>query len=156
MSRVEGDSPHAFEAAFARLQIHIEDACLREPSHRWAARVAAGIRAGLEFAAINPAAANRLTNEALASHDGIARYHRMVAYLGERLRDGRAQSRDGDRLPPTLERALVGGVVMLVAQRLAQGNEEDLPALAPEATEFVLIPYLGADEARRVVADAEP
>jgi hypothetical protein len=39
---------------------------------------------------------------------------------------------------------------MLVAQRVDLGRAAELPTLAPEAIQFVLTPYLGAAEARRV------
>jgi hypothetical protein len=48
---------------------------------------------------------------------------------------------------------MAGGVAMLVAQRLDRGAASELPALAPEAIQFVLTPYLGAAEARRVGAE---
>jgi hypothetical protein len=112
------------------------------------------LRAGLEFAATAPAAAQVLTNEALADGpDGIARQERLLAYLGERLRPGREERSEGDRLPGITERAMVGGIVTLVAQRLDQGREDELVALLPEAIQFVLTPYLGAEEARRIAAE---
>jgi hypothetical protein len=143
------DFPQAFEAAFARLQVAILAAGAAE--HDWSARVAAVVRAGLRFAAADPAGAQTLTTEALAQGpDGVARHERVVAYLGTCLHEGRAESPDGERLPEITERAMAGGIVMLAAQRLDLGKEEELPALAPEAIQFVLTPYLGAEEARRV------
>lgn len=116
--------------------------------------MAAGIRAGLEFAAAEPAAAQVLTNEALAAgSDGVARHERLLAYLGERLRQGRGERPEGDLLPGITERAMVGGIVTLAAQRLDQGREDELPAIAGEAIQFVLTPYLGAEEARRIAAE---
>jgi hypothetical protein len=148
----EEDFPAAFEAAFARLQVTILEACGRE--NRWPEKVAAGIRAGLEFAAADPEAAKLLASEALThGRDGVARHGRLVTYLGERLLPGRAEQPDGERLPEITERAMAGGVVALVAQRLDLGREGELPALAPEAIQFVLTPYLGAEEARRIGTD---
>jgi hypothetical protein len=45
---------------------------------------------------------------------------------------------------------MAGGVVSLVAWRLGRGRERELPAIAGEAIQFVLTPYLGAQEARRI------
>lgn len=42
---------------------------------------------------------------------------------------------------------------MLVAQRLDQNKLADLPDATPEMIEFVLTPYVGADEARRFAAN---
>jgi len=148
------DFAGAFEAAFARLQVTILEACGR--ARDWPAQVAAGVRAGLEFAAADPAAAAVLTTGALArGADGIARHERLVVYLGERLREGRELSADGDRLPAVLERALAGGVVTLVSQRLDRGGAADLLALTPEVVQFLLTPYLGAERARRIAQEAE-
>jgi hypothetical protein len=50
------------------------------------------------------------------------------------------------------ERALIGGIATLVSERLDAGREAELPALATEAIEFVLTPYIGAAEAHRLAA----
>ena len=47
---------------------------------------------------------------------------------------------------------MASGVAMLVAQRLDQDRQAELPAIAPEAIQFVLTPYIGIGEARRVAA----
>src|SRR6185312_7385665 len=93
-----GDFPRSFEAAFARLQVVIEEAC-RAPA-AWPQKVARAIDAGLRFAAADPLAAQALTNEALAHGvDGIARHERLIAYLREGLVPGRAERPEGHRLP---------------------------------------------------------
>ncbi len=138
-----------FEADFARLQVAVLEACGQEDD--WPAKVATGVQAGLTFAAVDPAAAQVLTNEALAhGTDGVARHERLIAYFGERLLPGRDERPDGERLPGITERAMSGGVVTLVAQRIDQGRAGELTALVPEAIQFVLTPYLGAEEARHV------
>lgn len=147
------DFANAFESAFARLQIRIETACAAQPN--WPAQVAAGIRAALAFAAADSAAANILTNDALAAgRAGFARYDRMLEHFAAGLRPGRTERADGERLPEIIEKAMTGGLAMLVAQRLDMGRAAELPALAPEAIQFVLTPYLGAEEARRIAVDA--
>jgi hypothetical protein len=139
----------AFEAAFARLQIRLETACAGESD--WPAATAAGIGAALEFAAGDPAAVRVLTSDALANGKlGFAHYGRLISYLRDLLLPGRTECPGAERLPPETERALAGGVAMLVAQRVDLGRHAELPGLAGEATQFVLTPYLGIDEARRV------
>ena len=148
-ARPPDDFSSAFDLAFARLQVQIESACLAESG--WAAQVSEGIRAALAFAAADPAAVKALTTEALAGgRAGYERYDRMVSHLGERLLPGRALRPEGRRLPEITEKAMVGGVAMLVAQRVDLGRQAELPALATEAVQFVLTPYLGTKEARRV------
>jgi len=140
---------HLWATSLAALQVAMLDACAREVD--WPAKVAAGVRAGLEFAAGAPPSVQVLVNEALAHGvGGVERYERLVAYLGEYLNSGRDERPEGRRLPDITERAMTGGVLMLVAQRVDQGRASELPALVPEAIQFVLTPYVGAEEARRV------
>jgi hypothetical protein len=144
------DFATAFESAFARLQLLVLEACEDPgPSPR---RAAAGIRAALEFAATDPAAARALTVDAWAQGaSGIARHQRLIEHFAELLAAGRAERpADAAPLPEITERALVGGLARLIAERLDRGREGELTALAPEATQFVLTPYLGTEEARRV------
>lgn len=144
--------PDDFAAAFAHLQVRVETACAAERG--WAAQVAAGVGVALRFAAAEPAAADLLTNVAVASGpEGHARYERMLDHFSERLRAGRSERAWGEDLPEITEKAMVGGLAMLVAQRLAIGRGAELPAATAEAIQFVLTPYLGAQEARRVAAE---
>lgn len=152
-ARQPDDFANAFESAFARLQVSVETACASEVG--WAAKVAAGVRAALAFAAEDPAAAQVLTNDAMAGgRDGFARYDRMIEHFADTLRPGRKARPDGRWLPEITEKTMAGGVAMLVAQRLSFGRSTELPELAFEATQFVLTPYLGATEARRVAYGA--
>jgi hypothetical protein len=144
-----GDFVAAFESAFARLQVRVEEACAGEAE--WPRAVAAGVQATFEFVVAEPADADALTNAALArGPEGAARHRRLVAYAARLLEPGREEMVDSESPPGVLEQALAGGIAFLVAHRLAQGKQGELPGLASEATEFVLAPYLGAEEARRV------
>jgi hypothetical protein len=148
-ARQPDDFEFAFDSAFAALQVRIETACAEAP--RWPEQVAAGIRAAFGWVVAEPAAAQLLTNDALAGGSaGFERYERMIAYVAELLAPGREQAPHGERLPEITERAMASGVAMLVAQRLSLGQEAELPAIAGEAIQFVLTPYLGSAEARRV------
>jgi hypothetical protein len=144
-----------FESAFARLQIRVEIACAAEAE--WTAQVAAGVRAALEFGAAEPKAARVLTGDALAAgKEGFVRYDRMLSHFGERLLPGRALQPQGERLPEILEKAMTGGVATIVAQRVDTGREAELPGLAGEAIQFVLTPYVGGEEARRIAIGQIP
>jgi len=149
------DFASVFETAFARVQIAVEEASTGQPD--WSTRMAAAIRAGLEFAAADPAAANVLTNEAIAAGpDGVARYRRLTKYIAEALAVGRGQCpQPGEALGVT-DQALAGGLLGLIAERLAAGRAGELPDLAPEAIEFALTPYLGTAEAKRVALAGRP
>ena len=86
--------------------------------------------------------------------EGIDRHERLVAYLCELLAPGRELSPEAQGLPGVIEHALASGVLMLVAHRIDQGKVAELPALALEVAQFVLTPYLGAGEARRIASQA--
>lgn len=147
-----GDFVAAFESAFARLQVRLEEACASEAE--WPRAVAAGIRVTFEFVAAEPKDAETLTNEALAQGPGgVARNRRLVAYVARLLEPGREELVDSGPPPGVLEQALAGGIAFLVAHRLAQGRAGELPGLVSEATEFVLTPYLGPEEARRIARE---
>ena len=144
------DFANAYEAAFARLQIRVEHACMGEPPSAWPAQVAAAIRAALAFAGAHPELAYLLTSGALAQGKaGFARYDRMLDHFAQRLRPGRAKRPEGEFLPAITEKAMIGGLAMLVAQRVDTGRASELPGCAPEAIQFVLTPYVGAEQARR-------
>lgn len=143
------DFASVFETAFARVQIAVEEASTGHPD--WPSRIAAAIRAGLEFAAADPTAANVLTNEAIAAGpDGLARYRRLTNYIAEALAGGRGEDTRTDEPPGVTEQALAGGLLGMIAERLTAGRAAALPALAPEAIEFALTPYLGTAEAKRI------
>lgn len=139
----------AFEAAFARLQVAAEEAYLSQAD--WADRVVAVIRAAFEFAASDPSAADVLTSQPLGhGGEGAERYERLVDYWAGLLSPGREHCPGGIELPETIERALAGGILALIAQRVDRGCAEELPELVPDAIQFVLTPYLGTDQARRI------
>lgn len=147
----QDDFPRSFETAFARLQTVVVEACSAQPEWRW--KVAAALAAVLRLAAADPDAVRVLTNGALArGAEGIVRHERLLAYLCDGLRPGRRERAGGERLPDVTEKALVGGMVTLVAQRVERGEAGRLPAMSAEAIEFVLTPYLDAPEAKRVAA----
>jgi len=143
--------PAVFEAAFARLQFRVEEAYFGPEA--WTDRVAAALYAGFDFAAENPATSNVLTNEALAhGSDGIARYERLLGFGADLLVPGRRECPPDADLPRFLELALSGAVTSLVARHLGEDRAEELPQLTPDVIQFVLSPYLGAAQARRVAA----
>ena len=144
-----GGFADAFESAFARLQVQLEMACVA--GGPWSERVSVAVRRALEFAAAEPAAAGVLTNAALSQgRDGLERYERLMAYLAGLLEAGRVDCPYGADLPPTTERSLAGGVATIVANRIDRGQADELPGLVPEVVQFVLTPYMGTEEARRV------
>lgn len=76
----------------------------------------------------------------------------MIEYWAGLLLPGREHFSGGVELPETIERALAGGILALIARRVDQGCAGELPELVPDAVQFALTPYLGTDQARRVAA----
>jgi hypothetical protein len=156
------DIPHSsnafsvsFSAAVARLQVAILDACRQQGE--WPARIAAGIGAAIDFALAEPGSIRLLTVESLVEKPGGGRrYVRAVDHFAELLR---AEAPADRSRPHNTERALVGGVAMMIADRVRSDTLADLTGELPELVEFVLMPYLGLEEARhwgRWAATARP
>ena len=137
------------EQAFARLRAQIEASCTLQ--QEWPARVAAGVRAAFDFAADRPYDARLLTTEALrGGEQGQSSYQRLIAHFAALLLPGRDLDSVNADLPAIVESAAAGSVALLVGRRLNRGQEAELPALAPEAIQFVLTPYLGPVEAKHI------
>lgn len=146
------DFAAAFEEAFADLRAQIGKACATQDE--WPAQVAVGVRAAFAFAVNYPDAARLLTCEALArGEEGQFHYRGMISYFATLLLLGRELHADDTTRPPIAESAAAAGVTLLVGRRLERGQADQLPAAAANAAEFILIPYIGADEARRVVSE---
>jgi AcrR family transcriptional regulator len=119
----------------------------------WPQRVRAVLAAFLAEFAEYPELARLLTAEPFVAGPELARMHKaamegLVPFLreGRKLQDGR------EPLPDTAERGILGAVNSMVGRQATAGRGEELEALLPDLTQFVLTPYLGAAEARRVAA----
>lgn len=119
----------------------------------WPRRVRAGITAFLGYVAEEPALARTCMVESLSAGPASVRYYEESQQVFVSLfRLGRDVSPHGGELPETLEEALIGGVFWIVYQRLTGPESGRIGELLPELTEFILTPYLGADEASAIAA----
>jgi hypothetical protein len=142
----------AFDLALAELRRRVENAC--EAEDEGPARIAAGIRACFAFAIEQPRTARLLTVEALTGGEGSQRrYRAMIAHFARLLRPAREFDFANPDLPAITESAMAGSVAQLIARRLDHGRRGELPTVAAEAVEFVLIPYVGIEEARRLAGE---
>lgn len=149
-SAAENSSP-AFDAALSKLLAEVRQACA-EPRD-WREKVAAGIRAGLGFAAREPDAARLLTVDVLFEGERGARcFDQLMDSLAAALRGAAG---DGLAAFPLSERTLVAGVVGLVRTKVSEGRTAELPAIAPDAIHFVLNPYVGPEQAIRIAGLAQ-
>lgn len=120
----------------------------------WPARVDAGLGAFLGYVAEEPALARTCVVEALsAGPDSLARYEQSLQAFGPLFRIGRKVSPHGEELPPTLEETLIGGIFWVIYQRIIEGDTERIDELRPDLVEFALTPYIGAEAARRALAE---
>jgi len=142
----------AFEHAFARLRCEVEAACADTAKRDRPVRVAVGVKTAFAFAAAHPDATQLLTNETLAhgGERGVVLYQRMISYFASLLISARDPDSDEQGRSTVVEEATVGGVALLVGRRLACNRESELPAIACEAIQFILTPWVGIERARQI------
>jgi hypothetical protein len=139
-------SPSAeFLPSFVALQGAVSTACSSQAE--WEAKVAAGVRAALDFAAAEPAAAHALTIDARRQAlDEGDREHEVVAYFARLLSEVAPPER---RFPISTDKGTIEAIAMVVRGRLIAGTTDELPSQAPELVYLALMPYTGLAEARR-------
>lgn len=141
----------AFEKGVEDVRPLLIEAYRGEPE--WPLRIRAVLAALLSDFAEVPDVARLLTTEPFVAGPEIARRHKaaiekMVPYL----REGRELRPVEEPLPDTAERGILGAVNSTIARQVLAGSGRELPALLADLTQFVLTPYLGAAEARRVAS----
>lgn len=123
----------------------------------WPERARAGLAALLAYVANEPALARTCIVEALsAGPAAVERYERSLQAFVPLFRLGREVAPKGDALPETLEETIVGGIFWILYQRIVMGQVEQIQDLLDQLVEFSLTPYIGAEAAKRVAADAPP
>lgn len=141
----------AHHAAFSRLNSVIVDACAAEKD--WSAGVVAAIRGALEFAVSCPDEMRLVLVSSQASEPALARRGRASHdQLAGLLRSGRQNGGAAGAPLPSVEQAVVGAAMSLVADCLMADEIERLAELEPELVEIILSPYLGAEAARQVAS----
>jgi hypothetical protein len=118
-----------------------------EQHAEWEARVVAGVRAALEFAAAQPAAARAVFVRARGEGSGERdRQDEVIAYFTELL-EGAAPSRK--RFPIATDQAIVEAVATMIRAQLLGGTENRLRELTADVVYLALMPYTGLDAAKR-------
>jgi len=144
----------AYDTVMEQLRERVGEAYQAEDD--WPHAIKAGIAAMLAFLATEPNLARLCMVEALvAGPIVVERYDAAIQSLVPYFRKGRkGRPREVlDRLSPTTEEALVGGMVSLVSRRIFAGRTEDLEQLLPDLVEFALTPYLGSAEAAKIARE---
>jgi len=118
----------------------------------WSTRVRAGISEALRLLADNPPLARLFAVEVLQA--GSAARERQQACLARFAATLHAGRPDGEQLPAELEEMLLGGVITTIGRYVDAGRTEQLPEATAELVEYLLIPYLGLGETKRIARAA--
>jgi AcrR family transcriptional regulator len=146
-----------FLAAFDAVRDHLEDVIADAVAERpdWPHQMIAALGAALEFFAAEPHLARFCLVESVSATPAIAiRFREAVLACVPLLALGRAELPAGQSLLPNTEDSLLGGIVALATRSIIPGETEQLPALLPDMVEFTLTPYLGAERAAELAAEA--
>lgn len=142
-----------FLAAYDAVDDHLHSVLAAAADGReWPERVVAVIAALIDFFAGRPELARLYLVEALAVGEAFGdRAERSTMRLSELLASG-----DAERKPAAgMEEAIAGGLLASLRQRVSAGEAEQLRRFTAASIEFALSPYLGADRARSLAAQAE-
>lgn len=143
----------AYEDAIERIREQVLAACGKYAKSQWPSRVRAGIESLLSTLAKDPALASISLVEGLRAGRGVYdRYQAAVESFVAYLRDGAPAGPGGEEVPEATDEAVVGGIASLLGRRVLAGDAEQIDQLLPEVLEFALTPYLGSDEARRIIS----
>jgi AcrR family transcriptional regulator len=143
-----------FLAAFEVVVGHIRELAGEAvaSSDDWPQQAVAAARTVLAFFAEEPDLARLCLVESQAAGPTVsARFHEAVHEVVPYLEQGRAVRGGGRELPATTEESTIGALVMLASRKVAGGETAQLEDLLPEFAEFILTPYLGAEDASRLV-----
>jgi AcrR family transcriptional regulator len=120
----------------------------------WPKAVRAALAAVLSDFSEFPDSARLLTVEPFVAGPKIAAKHKAaIEELVPHLQHGRTLGK-AEFLPPTAEKGLLGAVNSLIGRQILAKRGEGLNGLLPDLTQFILTPYLGAAEARRIAVAA--
>ncbi|HEY2717542.1 MAG TPA: TetR/AcrR family transcriptional regulator [Solirubrobacterales bacterium] len=143
----------AYDAAIERIREQVLSACDRTPAEPWPQQVRTALATMLTVLAADPALATLSLVEGLRA--GPAMYDRYQAALESFvcfLRDGAPPAPGGGEVPRATDEAIVGGIAALLGRRVLAGEAAEIGQLLPQVVEFALTPYLGTDEARRIIS----
>jgi AcrR family transcriptional regulator len=142
-----------FLAAFEVVVDHIGElgAEAVAPIPDWPHRAIAATRAVLAFLAAEPDLARLCLVESQGAGPAVAtRFRDAVHKAVPFLELGRRERPRGRELPDSTEESVLGALVSLLTRKVAAGGAEQLEYLLPDCVEFILSPYLGAEEATRL------
>ncbi len=139
------------EAAAAALTA-VSDACLRETEAEFPDRVRVALEALVNHLSADPVTARAIIVEGPAVGPPItSRFEGLIGGFAELVRQGRPDS-TAVELPGTIEETVVGGLYWLLYYAFLDESPKGVEEMLPQLTEFLLLPFVGADAARRATA----
>lgn|GEM_PF-860414 len=145
----------AQEAFLERLWVEVTGAC--EAPEEWPGKVSAGLGSAISTLSEASELARVFTVEATgASLAAAERHSAALERYASLLAEGRRRYPRSGGLPEPAERMLIGGVASIAASTLLAEEPAVLVTLRPQLTEMLLLPYLGAEEARRLTREEGP
>ena len=141
----------AYDTVMEQLAERVREAY--EAADDWPHAARDGIAAMLAFLAEEPHLARLCMVEALVAGPVVVdRYDAAIQDLVPYFKAGREgkPKKVLERLSPSTEEALVGGMVSLISRRIIAGQTSELEELLTDLVEFTLTPYLGSTEAAKI------
>lgn len=140
----------AYEDGVERLADEVEAATQGEL--RWAVRLSAGLKSGLDFLAADPPLAHLLLVESLAAaRPARLEHERSLGRLAEVLRPP-AELPGGEGVPEETARLLAGGLASHLSGRVLAGEAERLGDDHDLLLQYLLAPSVGAGASERVAS----
>ena len=142
----------AFDVVMGHLHKLIVEAT--EGQEDWPHQVLAGLRAMLRFFASEPELAHLCMVDSLTAGPAVAEhYRREIFSFAPLLEPGRRERESLRALPDSTEDTLIGSVASVLTRQVV-GAPAELEKLLPDFTAFILMPYLGPEEANRIAAES--
>jgi AcrR family transcriptional regulator len=122
-----------------------------QPLGDWPSQTVEALRTVLRFFASEPNLARLCMVESLTAGPKVAeRYREAILGFAPLLKPGRQEHKGAESLPDSIEDTVIGSLATVITREIAAGRTGELEQLLPDFTAFVLMPYLGQDEARRL------
>ncbi len=147
--KLYSDKEEAFVATFDALVAHVEELLTEAVAPHvgdWPAQVVAALTVLVRFFSEEPELARFcLLEPATATPEIIAHFRVTLLRAAPFLERGREERKAAGSLPASTEESIIGGLLSLASRAVVTGSPP-LPGLLPDLLEFVLAPYIGAEE----------
>jgi AcrR family transcriptional regulator len=139
------------EAAATALTV-VSEACHAGSEAEFQERVRAGLEALVKHLGADPVLARAIIVEGPAVGPPItSRFEGLIGGFAELVRQGKPDS-TAVELPDTIEETVVGGLYWLLYYAFLEESPKSVEDMLPQLTEFLLLPFVGAEAGRRSTA----